>query len=769
VRRRKIFILVVLLLGSAAGFTLGKAVAPTYLVEGRIWIDNPSGRANAFGPIQSSQLLEATAWQELLRSYRVLDDAVLSLRLYLDVEPGADSVLFQSFGIAEDVQPGAYVLHVDEQGGRFTLARQERAAEEVDSGQVGDSIGARLGFLWAPPAQLLAPGQEVRFTVQTVRDASRRLSASIVSQMDEKGNFLRVTFRGTDPGLLPQRPPDPAMLAATLNAVMHGVVAVAGELKRSTLSERTQILGEQLAAAQSQLQEADGALESFRVRTITLPGGGGSEAGASSSGGNSTEPIVENFLELQMERERLRGVGEVILGALAGGDVGTFPVEGLESIGLVRESADLTKLIDELITKRSDLRALLVRYTEDSPPVAALRSEITTLEKEALPARARELLQEVRRREAALDGEIASQTTSLRRIPPRILEEGRLERNAALNQELYTTLRQRYEEARLAEVSSIPDLRILDEAAVPRVPEDAPGSKVVLMAFMGSLGVALMGAIVLDRVDHRVRRPSQITQGMGLSVLGAIPWMKTGRARGRATSEALVTEAFRSLRLNLDHAYGATSPVIVAVTSSDVGDGKSFVCANLARAFARQGRRTVVVDGDTRRGTQHELFKLSRKPGLTDYLHGTVPMDGLVQHVQGTTLGFIPAGTRRGDSPERLGSPRMMELLAHLKSVYQVIVVDTPPIGAGADAFALGTIAGSLLFVLRTGATNLGAAEANLGALDKLPVRVLGAVLNDIPVGEQAFRHYGYLSSYQIEDEEEAGPALLGPMSSGKR
>src|SRR2546428_286636 len=118
-------------------------------------------------------------------------------------------------------------------------------------------------------------------------------------------------------------------------------------------------------------------------------------------------------------------------------------------------------------------------------------------------------------------------------------------------------------------------------------------------------------------------------------------------------------------------------------------------------------------------------------------------------------LQFIGAGTRSGDGPELLGSVAMVQLLAGVRAGYGVILVDSPPLGSGVDPYTLGTLTGSLLLVLRTGATNLDLARTKLGILDHLPIRLLGVVVNDVQPGG-AYRYYSYLSGYATADERMA-------------
>jgi Mrp family chromosome partitioning ATPase len=120
---------------------------------------------------------------------------------------------------------------------------------------------------------------------------------------------------------------------------------------------------------------------------------------------------------------------------------------------------------------------------------------------------------------------------------------------------------------------------------------------------------------------------------------------------------------------------------------------------------------------------------------------------------------LIPCGTRRSHGPELLGSGRMQDLVAVLRSRFDVIIIDTPPLGAGIDPFVLATATGSLALIMRAGETDRQLAEAKLQVLDRLPVRLLGAILNDVRVGEGAYKYYSYSYGY-LSGKEESQPEL---------
>jgi succinoglycan biosynthesis transport protein ExoP len=228
-----------------------------------------------------------------------------------------------------------------------------------------------------------------------------------------------------------------------------------------------------------------------------------------------------------------------------------------------------------------------------------------------------------------------------------------------------------------------------------------------------------------------------------------------------------VTEAMRGLRMNLLHAHGTAGPIIVTVGSADAGAGKTFVASNLALSFAEAGFRTLLIDADTRRGRLHRVMNMQRRPGLTDHLRGQAAESEIVQHTGSESLYFVGAGTRTETAPELLDSAAMSDFVRNLRTGPQrtAIIFDSPPLAAGIDAFTLSTLCGNLVLVVRLGATDRQLAGVKLDVLDRLPVRVLGAVLNDAPVRSSYGYYSYYLPGYENEREEGEPARIPGRMA----
>jgi len=426
-------------------------------------------------------------------------------------------------------------------------------------------------------------------------------------------------------------------------------------------------------------------------------------------------------------------------------------VDAMMVIPAVNNSTALKAALAELTNKEALLRGLRSRYTDATPMVAAAAADVDSLERRTIPQMSMQLVSNMDTRARTLDSDLSSSATDLQQIPQRTIEEQRLERTQEIAANLYTTLQARYEENRLAEASVVPDIRPLDRAMVPQAPVSDTKARLLAMGFIGGLGLGLVGAILLDRMDPRVRYPAQVTTELGLPILGTLP--RVSKNSGTNSDEmAHVIESLRSIRLNLSHAHGAAGPLLLTISSPGSGDGKSFLSSNLAIAFADAGYKTLLIDGDLRRGGLHRVLKGTRTPGLTDLLGGTSTREAVIQPTPYPQLWFIGGGTRKQTAPELLGTPAMRDLVLGLRSNYQVILIDSPPLGAAVDPFLLATLTGNLAVVLRTGATDRQLARAKLEMMDRLPVRILGAVLNDVKP-EGVYRYYGYLAGYEAEEE----------------
>lgn len=744
-RRFRWLILVLTLGGLGGGVLATRFIEPVYEVQASVWIETPASQSRNPGPIQGAELLTSKAWVELLRQFTVLDPVVRERRLYLSAAAGPDSAIFRGFDLdsAQNFLAGKYELTVSDDGRELELAHPQRLYRQRTA--VGDSIGQEFGLRWVPRPDREQYGRKIKFEIITPREASRQLSDRVRTTLRED-RFLILQFADANP----------EHAAATLNALVARFVDEAAKQKKERLKLYVEELGGQVEQAQQRLTAAESALENFKVRTVTDP----REDIPMAAGLQMTTPTVySSYFQQSQILENLRRDRQSIQDVLGRIDR-EAAVDAFHTIPSVKGAPDLQRVLSELSMMESQLRDSLARYTEEYRGVRLLRERIAYSRANTIPMYAEALINQLRIQENELQQQITAQSTEMRSIPTRVSQEAKLTRDRVQAEQMFVRLDNAMLEARLAEASAIPEVRQNDPAIPPTRPTKNTAPSIVLLGLLIGLGVGVGIALLADQLDPRFRYPEQVSQGLGLPILGTIPEIR--RAKGmRSTPEeaAQVIEAFRSVRLNLAHSFESQGPIILTISSPSPGDGKSLISSNLALSFAEAGYRTILVDGDTRRGELHRTFGADRRPGLVDALLGHAELSGILRPTTHPNLMLIPCGTRRSQSPELLGSARMQELVAKLKGAYDVVLLDSPPLGAGIDPFVLATACGNLVLVLRAGETDRQLAEAKLQVLDRLPVRLLGAILNDVRVGHGAYKYDSYSYGYLAEDEKPKLPA----------
>ena len=628
---------------------------------------------------------------------------------------------------------------MDSTGKAYTLTLT-KTKQLVERGAVGDSVGVKLGFLGNLPPEPPTPNKTVQFSVSTIRQAAIAVNGSLRAGVPEQGQFMSLSMSGTNA----------RRTAATLNAVADQLVSSATDLKKHHVIEFRKLLSDQLGIADRELHNAELALESFRVSTITMP----SENLPVTGGVQATrDPVFSSYHQQKATHEEVRRDRAALERIL-----GRRRREGRDRRGVHRHADDAHRAPDlqfalgELARKQGELRALEQRFTDINPLVITMKDGIKTLQTQTIPQIVQGIVAQLKVQEAELGERIDAQSGQLKQIPPRTIEEMRLMRQVSATETLANTLKARYQSAMLSEAETTPDLRILDTAVAPLRPSTANnGPRLMFLAIIGSLGAAIALALLHDKIDRRFRYPEQATGELGLDIAGTVPRFKANR-RGELgmTTMSQVVESFRTLRLGVRYQFQPGQPVVVAVTSPGAGEGKSLVSSNLAMAFANAGHKTLLIDGDVRRGAVHKVFDLKRTPGLVEFLCGDASAETVVRATPTDNLYLIPCGSRRVRAPELLVSDRMAGLVNSMREQFDVVIVDSPPFAAGMDAYALAAAAGSVLIVLRPAVTDRKLASVKLEVLDRLPVRVLGSVINGIEPGG-SYRYYG--SDYGYSDE----------------
>lgn len=219
-----------------------------------------------------------------------------------------------------------------------------------------------------------------------------------------------------------------------------------------------------------------------------------------------------------------------------------------------------------------------------------------------------------------------------------------------------------------------------------------------------------------------------------------------GRLVAALAPRSLAAEQYRSLRTRIHQAEHGRSVRTLVVTSPGKGDGKSLTSANLALTMAQEFHtRVLLIDADLRRPAVHSLFGIAEAPGLTDVLMGGAALPEALVTVPEHNLTVLPAGLPPAHPAELLGSSAMRRLLDTLRTQYDRIILDMPPVEPLADVHIVAQIADALLLIVRAGQTERPAIERALTSLGN--DKVLGLVLNEAgQPGAKTYEGYGYIA-----------------------
>ncbi len=281
--------------------------------------------------------------------------------------------------------------------------------------------------------------------------------------------------------------------------------------------------------------------------------------------------------------------------------------------------------------------------------------------------------------------------------------------------------------------------------------------------FLGVIsGIFLAGAVVfmIEYLDDTLKTPEDITDRLGIPVIGLIGDMDQIKSKGNAKTGVYVidnplspiTEAFRSLRTNLNF-YSVDHPLkSLVVTSANPEEGKTTVAVNLAAILAQSEQKVYLVDADLRRPSMHRLFDLPNRVGLSDVFKSDSPISEISSDWKKLKLRIITSGALPPNPTELLGSKRMKSFLADISSISDIVIIDTPP-AVVTDPVALGAQVDGVIIVVEPGKTRTGQVQVLLEQLHQGNANILGVVLNPIP--RQFSSYYGgyrYYSRYYSKE-----------------
>lgn len=371
-----------------------------------------------------------------------------------------------------------------------------------------------------------------------------------------------------------------------------------------------------------------------------------------------------------------------------------------------RYEAALSKQLDKLYILLSDKEEALYSVTPASDQIKSLDYQIS-VQKELILQSIEALKNQLVARKQNLSGKLNLAEGAYYTIPAKELEFARLQRLFQINEKYYTLLLEKAIEYQISKEGFVSNNQILEEARVPASPL-YPKRKMVWVTFL--LAGLLLGLIVITiryLLHNKITSLHEVNKvaNASISTLGVIPRMKeeipNSMVLVHKNPRSLLSESFRSIRTNLQFINNSEGPKLITITSTIAGEGKTFVALNLAGIIAYSGKRVIVCDLDMRKPKIHKGFQVDNTEGMSTLLIGRSTLDNSIRKSELENLHFITAGPIPPNPSELIiGSP-MQQLLSELKKLYDVIILDTPPVGLVTDGVLLMKQADYPLYVFR--------------------------------------------------------------------
>jgi capsular exopolysaccharide synthesis family protein len=447
-------------------------------------------------------------------------------------------------------------------------------------------------------------------------------------------------------------------------------------------------------------------------------------------------------------------------------------------------------LLDKLREKEADLETQYAQATtqfgsgypkvsEISNQLKEVRSAISAEETKMRDRLRDEYLAAVQR-ETLLSAAFNEQKQEANRLNESAIEYTVLKRDAETNRQLYQDLSQRLKEAGVSAGLRSSNIRVVDIARIPTQPIAPNVRRSLVVGFLLGLGLGIGLALLLENFDTTVRSIEELSTICELPALGTIPLQATNEASfskrvktisagaEETDSLALVTyerpkseaaEAYRALRTSILLSSFGGPPKVILVTSALPKEGKTTVSANSALVLAQRGSRVLLIDADLRRPTIAKLFGLTSHGGLSTLISGSSKVEDVVRTSPVIpNLWILPAGPVPPQPAELLGSTVMKDHMAHWRTDFDHIIIDTPPCLSVTDAVLLSPEADRVILVARSGQTTKPALRRACDLLLQVNARVMGIVLNALNLrsGEGYYYYTGrYANNYYQEESPE--------------
>lgn len=473
------------------------------------------------------------------------------------------------------------------------------------------------------------------------------------------------------------------------------------------------------------------------------------------------EKIVEKMTELENERAQIIVQQKYYIYIKDYFEQNSEMSELIAPSSYEFQDPTLILLIGQLMELNNERSNLLLDNNEKNLFLRDIELQITNIKNTILENidygynKSEIALQDIESRSKKLSSQISTMPRTQRELIG-------IEREFELNDAIYTFLLQKKAEAQIARASNTPDSEIIDEAVLYYVSLIAPHRKVnYIIAVIIGLVLPFLVILTIDFLNTKITDVKQVEDISGLPILGHIHHNKTkSNAIIVDFPKSPIADSFRLVRTNLNFFAKGKKKLVLLITSSISGEGKSFSAMNIASVYALFGKKTCLLGFDLRRPGLFKDFGLKNDKGITSYLINDAKIENIIQRTSIDNLDLISSGPIPPNPVELMASDKTGELFDELKELYDYIIIDTAPLGVVTDSLLLFQYADVNIFTMRLRFTKKEIFIANLKSLESKDFSNVALLINDVKAGDGAYT-YSYKSKYYTAEDNGRGVKKL--------
>jgi capsular exopolysaccharide synthesis family protein len=562
--------------------------------------------------------------------------------------------------------------------------------------------------------------------------AAGALRGGLIIQPVKRTQLVQVQFED----------PDPGFAARVANTVSRLYIDMSVEMRLDANDAASGWLKKEILEARKSLDASWQALQKYKEKhnLVSLE--------------DRRNIVVQKLNELSsaVTKAKTEKIGLGVLVAKVKSVNGS--IERLESLPDVIENPVLQELKGQLVILQNEHSELSRRYLEDHPKILRVNSRIESMKKK-IQEEIRQIsngiltrYQVARTRERSLLRSLKEQKEEALRLDRMAIPHQSLKREMETNQKLYDSLLKRTRETGVLQGLRSTNIRIVDRAKVPGGPVRPRKMKNILTALFLSLFLGVGFVFALDYFDRTIRSPEEVQAIAGVPTMGVVP--ELGKRVGQ--KDPLLNKEGKQQKIGIEHLCDIRTAIlfqlkstekVIQVTSCLPKEGKTFIAANLAKTISQTHKKVLLIDGDLKRSRVAEMFPTMPSTGLAQVLLEDAELGSSIWRVPQTNLAVLPAGKTRGKFQNLLINSDLGKLIEQLKSHFDIIIVDTPPIFAVNDAIVWSKFVDGLFFVVDLNQITGDLLRQGMEKLKGANAPVIGTIPNRLN-NSGSYYYYGY-------------------------